>query len=60
MAVKVIKTKYDGFYVANIDGKIKSFEGYALCPKKVQKEIDNGNYKEIDCFWMEAIQYGYI
>ena len=58
--MKVIKTKYDGFIVTEEKGKVKAYEGYALCPKKIQKEIDNGNYKEVDCFWTEAVEYGYI
>ena len=58
--MKVIKTTYDGFYVTEEKGNVKAFEGYALCPKKVQKEIDKNNFKEVNCFWLEAVQYGYI
>ena len=60
MNMKIIKTKYDGFYVVNKNGKLFGYEGYNLCPKNVQKEIDKNNFKEIDCFYMEAIQFGYI
>ena len=58
--MKVIKTTYDGFYVVEENGKVKSYEGYALCPKKVQKEIDKNDFKEVGCTWLEAVQYGYI
>ena len=58
--MKIIKTKYDGFYVTEESGKIKVFEGYALCPKKVQKEIDKGNFKEMKYFWREVVEYGLI
>ena len=58
--MKITETKYDGYFIVNENGKLKAYEGYGLCPKKVQKEIDNGNYKTIDCSFMEALQYGYV
>ncbi len=59
--MKVIETTYDGYFITNNGrGKINAYEGYALCPKRIQKMIDEGNYEKIDCFYHEAISYGYI
>lgn len=56
----VVRTKYDGFYIAVKNNKVSSYEGFALCPKDVQKYIETNEIKELDCFWMEAIQYGMV
>ena len=58
--MKIIKTKYDGFYLVKEKNKISMYEGYALCPRKVQDEIDKNNYKEINYFALEAVQFGKI
>lgn len=58
--MKIVKTKYDGFYLVKEKNMINLYEGYALCPRKVQNEIDKNNYKEIDCFALEAVQFGKI
>lgn len=58
--MKIAKTQYDGYYVVDSNGKLKAYEGYDLCPRKVQEEIDKHHYEVIACFFMEAIKYGYI
>lgn len=59
--LKVIKTNYDGYIVTkNEKGKICAYEGYDLCPIKVQKILDKGEYGTIDSFAREAIEYGYV
>lgn len=59
---RVAKTSCDGFYLVERtgDNMVYSYEGYALCPKDVQKYIDNNKIKEIYAFWMEAVMYGYF
>ncbi len=59
--MEIFKTIYDGFFIAkNKNGKIFAYEGYNLCPKNVQKQIDNGNFTELDCTYMDAVSYGYV
>lgn len=59
---KIAKTTCDGHYLVKRcgDETIYSYEGYALCPKDVQKYIDCNEIKEIVAFSMEAIMYGYF
>ena len=57
----VVKTTYDGFFITKTkNGKIAAYEGFALCPKRIQTMINKGEYKTINCFYMDAISYGYI
>lgn len=59
--MKVFHTTYDGWYITkDAKGKIKAYEGYALCPTSVQKIIDKTKVTTLDCFAREAITYGYI
>ena len=59
---KVARTSYDGFILVKRcgDDVIYSYEGYALCPKDVQKYIDTHEIREINAFYMEAVSYGYF
>lgn len=57
---KVARTTYDSFILVKRAGDpiSYSYEGYALCPKDVQKYIDTHEIQEIDAFWMDAVSYG--
>ena len=54
----IYKTNYDSHIITVTDkGRIHDYEGYALCPKKVQKLIDAGKYTKVDYFAHEFIAY---
>lgn len=49
--IKVYKSRYDGFFsVLEEDGSVSQYEGKDLCPKNIQRLIEDGNYKVLDCF----------
>ena len=55
----IYRTEYDGYYVVrDRKGRIVAYEGYALCPRMIQKMIDNGEVITKDCFYYELISYG--
>ena len=55
----IYRTEYDGYYVVrDSKGKTIAYEGYALCPRRIQKMIDNGKAITKDCFYYELISYG--
>lgn len=54
--MKIYKTVYDShFVVVSANGRIRNYEGYALCPASVKKRIDSGQYKEVNYFSFEFI-----
>ena len=58
--MNVYLTTCDGYYIVVKDEKtVYAYEGPDLCPPKVKKWLKDNKPIELDCFYMEAIQYGY-
>ena len=55
--MNVYHTTYDGFYVVVANGKIRAYEGLALCPNKVKAWLKENKPVELNYFHMEAISY---
>ena len=60
--MKVYKTTYDNYFVIVKNNKITCYEGLMLCPKNIKEYIESNEskVKKLDCFFMDAISYGYI
>ena len=50
--MRVYRTECDGYYVViDAKGRVSAYEGYALCPRKIKKMIDNGEFESKECFF---------
>ncbi len=58
--MRIYETTCDGYYVVVKDsGVINAYEGFDLCPADVKKQIKENGARQLDCFYDEAIKYGY-
>jgi hypothetical protein len=57
--MNVYHTTYDSYYIVVENGKTSAYEGKALCPPRVDKWLKSNKPTELNCFYYEAISYGY-